>query len=91
MLEKWVATVKTLAKVATRYPQSAYAGFTQSLQSEWQYLWCCIPGVEDFLGPVEDAIHEFFLPAIPQEKAEEMTDDFHQLLSHGVKQGGLIF
>ena len=33
MVEKWVEGVKAMAKVATRYPQSAYHGFTQSLQS----------------------------------------------------------
>ena len=34
-VQGWVEGVKSLARVATRYPQSAFAGFTQSLQSEW--------------------------------------------------------
>ena len=38
MVEKWVGGIKALAKVARKYPQSAYFGFSQSLQAEWQYL-----------------------------------------------------
>ena len=89
MVEQWVAGVKALAKVAIRYPQSAYHGFTTSLQSEWQYLCRCVPGVEEFLGPVEDAIREFFVPAMLQLEAREVSDEFRQFLSHGVKQGGM--
>ena len=33
MVEKWVASIKALAKVASQFPQSAFAGFTQSLQA----------------------------------------------------------
>ena len=31
---KWVDGVKALAKVAVRFPQAAYAGFTHCLQAE---------------------------------------------------------
>jgi hypothetical protein len=37
-IEKWVAGVHELSKVARRYPQTAYAGLSKSLQAEWQYL-----------------------------------------------------
>ena len=37
-VEKWVTGVSTLAKIAKRYPQSAYVGFSHCLQSEWAYL-----------------------------------------------------
>ena len=75
--------------MAQRYPQTAYAGFTQSLQSEWQYISRCVAGVEEFLQPVEDAIREYFLPAILQERADNIDDEFRTLLGHGVKQGGI--
>ncbi|KAL7528269.1 hypothetical protein ACHAXR_002355, partial [Thalassiosira sp. AJA248-18] len=35
-----------------------YAGFTQSLQAEWQYLCRCVLGVEVHLKPAEAAIDE---------------------------------
>ena len=37
-VEEWVAGMGTLAKIAIRYPQSAYFGFMHSLQAEWQYV-----------------------------------------------------
>ncbi len=80
---------KKLAKVAVRYPQSAYAGFTQSLQAEWQYLCRTVPEVGGFLQPVEDAIRDHLIPALLDVKPGEVQDDFRVLLSHGVKQGGL--
>ena len=56
MVEKWVRGVESLAMVACKYPQSAFFGFTQSLQAKWQYLCQCVSGVEKHLGRVEDAI-----------------------------------
>ncbi|KAL7539594.1 hypothetical protein ACHAWF_006453, partial [Thalassiosira exigua] len=34
-VEEWVKGIEALAKVAVRYSQSAYKGFTDSLQAEW--------------------------------------------------------
>ena len=34
----WVHGIKELAKAAKKYPQTAYASLTKSLQLEWQYL-----------------------------------------------------
>ena len=89
MVEKWVASIKALSKVATKYPQSAYAGFTQSLQSEWQYLCRCVPGVGVHLEPVEAAIRQEFIPALLAVEYDLVDDDFRQLLANGVKQCGL--
>ncbi|KAL7532612.1 hypothetical protein ACHAXR_004742, partial [Thalassiosira sp. AJA248-18] len=91
MVEKWVEgiEVEALAKVAAKYPQTAYAGFTQSLQAEWQYLCRCVPGVEVHLEQVEVAIRKVLIPALLDVKPEEVKEDFRQLLSHGVKQGGI--
>ena len=89
MVEKWVESIQALAKVAVRYPQSAYAGFSQSLQSEWQYLCRCVPGVEAHLGPVEVAIEQLLIPALMDMGSGEVTKEFRQLLANGVKQGGL--
>jgi hypothetical protein len=37
-LEAWVYGIEQLAKVAQRFPQTAYAGLAKSLQMDWQYL-----------------------------------------------------
>ena len=89
MVDKWVVGIKALAKVAGKYPQSAFFGFSQSLQAEWQYLCRIVPGVGKHLQPVEDAIKTFMIPALFDLPASEMKDDFRLLLEHGVKQGGM--
>ena len=67
----------------------AYAGFTKSLQAEWQYISRVVPGVEAHLEPVETAIRKHLIPALIRVKPAEVDDDLRQLLAHGVKFGGL--
>ena len=43
MVAQWVDAVGMIAKIAGKYPQSAYHGFATSLQAEWQYLCRCNP------------------------------------------------
>ena len=89
MVEKWVEGVKALAKVATRYPQSAYHGFTQSLQSEWwQYLCHCVPGVDVFVRPVENTIREFLVTAMLREKTRVITAIFFRFWQKGSSRVG---
>ena len=82
MVAAWVDGVKALAKVAVWYPQAAYAGFTMSLQAEWQYLCRCVPGVGSHLQPIEDATHQLFIPALFNMKFEEIAPDFRRLLAN---------
>lgn len=37
-IQQWLHGVRCLAKVARRFPQTAYAGLVKSLQCEWQYV-----------------------------------------------------
>ena len=34
----WAEGVKALGRIATRFPQTAYAGLVKALQNEWTYL-----------------------------------------------------
>ena len=87
-IEKWVEGVKTLAKVAKKYPQTAYAGLVQSLQGEWQYLQRVIPGLEDAFAPLEEVISTVFLPALLEEPAENIAA-LRSLLALSPRQAGL--
>ena len=86
---EWVSGVGALARIAKRYPQTAYMGFAVSLQSEWQYICRAVPGVEALLQPVEDAIVGEFIPALLDIQPGELTPTLRRLLGHGVKQGGM--
>jgi hypothetical protein len=51
-IAQWVRGVESLAKVARRYPQTAYAGLAKSLQQEWQYLQRVVPNCRRAFEPV---------------------------------------
>jgi len=87
-IEKWARDVETLAKVAVRYPQTAYAGLTKSLQPEWQYVMRVVPGIGEKFAPVEEAIATKFLPALFQAK-EALPDDLRKLLALPVRSAGI--
>ncbi len=87
-VKKWVAGIKTLARIASRFPQTVYVGLVLSLQAEWQYLCRIVPGAEQFLGPIVSAICKKFIPALLQ-VSEPVDKALRQLLSHGVKSGGI--
>ena len=63
MVAKWAMAVETLAKVAVKFPQSAYAGFTFCLQNEWQYLQRVVADTGPFFNELEKAIRLHFIPA----------------------------
>ena len=89
MVAQWVDAVGVIAKIAGKYPQSAYHGFATSLQAELQYLCRCTPGVGPHLAPLEDAIGMKLIPALLQQPPGWVSDDLRTLLSHGVKFGGM--
>jgi hypothetical protein len=50
---------------------------------KWTYLQCVVPGIEGVLAPLEEAIQKFFLPALFEEYAANLTA-LRPLLSLGV-------
>jgi hypothetical protein len=66
-VKKWVAGVENLARIASRFPQMAYAGLASSLQAKWQYICRVVLGAEHYLGPIKTAICEKFISALLQE------------------------
>ena len=63
-VQAWCNDVKRLAEVADIFPHAAYAAFTHGLFSRWSYLMRTIPGITDLLQPLEDVIHQSFIPAL---------------------------
>ena len=63
-VEGWAESVRTLAGVACKHPQSAYAGLQKSLQQEWAFVQRVTPGISNAFRPVEEEIEKAFLPAL---------------------------
>ena len=87
-VSEWVAGVQALAKVARRYPQTAFAGLARSLQSEWQFLQRVTPDIAPAFAPLEAAIATEFFPALLQASVEEVAL-LRPLLALPLRMGGL--
>ena len=87
--EKWAAAVSTLAKVAVKWPQTAYAGLNFVLQNQWQYAQRVVMDTGAFFDPVERALREEFIPALLGMPKEDITGRFREILNQSIKKGGL--
>jgi hypothetical protein len=87
-INHWISGIEALSKVARRYPQTAYAGFTKSLQAEWQYVQRVTPNLTQAFAPLEMAISQVFLPALLNSSIEEAAT-LRPLIALPVRHGGL--
>ena len=85
----WTAAVETLSKIALKWPQTAYTGFTFVLQNEWQYVQRVVAGIGFLFAPLERMIRDHFLPSLLGIPACEIDGEYRTLLSHSVKTGGM--
>ena len=86
-IQEWVAGIKVMGDVARRYPQTAYAGMTRSLQCEWLYLQRVLPDCSDVFKPLEEALRSHYLPALLG--LTEVSDRLRERLKLPVRNGGL--
>ncbi|KAI2506100.1 hypothetical protein MHU86_8331 [Fragilaria crotonensis] len=87
-VQQWIEGVHSLAAAARRYPQTAYAGLSQSLQAEWQYLQRVTPDIAPAFAPLEAAIATVFLPALLATTVEEVAKLRPSSLSHATGRIG---
>jgi hypothetical protein len=59
------------------------------LQNEWQYVQHVVADTAPFFTPLEKEIRTSFLPTLLGIPSTEIDGGYRQLLTHGVKQGGL--
>jgi len=87
-VQQWCKGVERLAQVALRFPQTAFAGLTKSLQLEWQYLQRVVPRTGRALAPIEATIANSFLPALLAEK-DETIKQLREVSTLPVRHAGL--
>ncbi|KAL7474027.1 hypothetical protein ACHAW6_000027, partial [Cyclotella cf. meneghiniana] len=83
MIQRWVT-----GAVATRFPQSAYAGFVSCLSAEWQYICRTVQDIALSLTPVENTFRTKFLPLILGVDGP-IDSNLRTLLGNRVKTQGL--
>lgn len=59
-----VTQLKLLADIAVPHPQAAFSAFVHGFSSKWTYLSCTYPGLDDLFQPLEDTIHQKFIPCL---------------------------
>ena len=61
---EWMEEVENLAIIASSQPQAAYAAFVHGSRNKWTYFLRTIPQCGSCLQPLEDVIHQRFIPAL---------------------------
>ena len=84
---EWVQEIDHLTVITSTQPQAAYTGLTHGLAGRWTYTAHTVPGVGDWLQPLEDAIRLHLIPAI---LGRAPTGDIEwELLTLPVRLGGM--
>ena len=86
-MREWTEQIHCLSTFASSQPHAAYAASTHGLAGRWTYLLRTVQDISPLLRPLEDAIHQQFLPALtgrPPCSPEE-----RELLSLPVRLGGV--
>ena len=86
MIREWIYEVEELSKIAKTEPHSAFTNFIFSMKHKWTYAMRTIPGLEEFLQPLEDSIRNSFLPAL---FSRNISDQLRELLALPARLGGM--
>ena len=63
-VKEWMDELHKLTTVAYSQPQAAYTAFIHGTKNKWSYLCRTIPSCSLLLQPLEDTIHQNFIPAV---------------------------
>ena len=74
--------MEVLSKIAETEPHCAYTAFTSGFRGKFNYFLRTIPGIEEYLDPVENIIRTMFIPMI-------CNDNERNILALPPKLGGL--
>ena len=63
-IEQFVNEIESLAKIAERYPQSAYAAFSHCIISKWRYIMRTVENIDIFFSAVRRSHQSNFCSSI---------------------------
>ena len=86
LVNQWVNELRELTKIAKSEPQAAYSNFTHSLRQKWNFAMRTIPGLENYLQPLEDVISKDFLPDL---LGCPIKQEIRELISLPPRLGGM--
>ena len=88
-VEEWREEIIKLASIASSQPHAAYAyaAFVHGTRNKWSYLCRTVPQSGPLLQPIEDAIHNSFIPAVMGRPPCSQVE--RKMLALPSKMGGL--
>ena len=85
-IDRWIETVKSLAKIAEVEPHAAFTAYTRSLQCQWTFLARVMPDISDLFEPLEHIIRTVFIKTLIKRDANDVEWD---MLGLPARLGGL--
>ena len=86
-VEGWIVEIMWLSAIVSTQRHAAYAAFTHGLSSFWTYSSRTIPDIQGLLLPLENAIHQHFIPALAKRHVSSKIE--RNLLALPVRLGGM--
>ena len=86
-ITKWVLELDVLTTIARIYPHAAYTAFSHGMIGRWTYLMRTLDISASIFQPLEDAIHQRFLPTLTAQMP--FSQGMRKLVSLPTRLGGL--
>ena len=86
-VEKWTAEISALSTLAHSQPHAVYAAFVHGITGRWKYVMRTINSTSLLFQPLENAIHQLFIPALTGR--EPCSPEEIRLSSLPARLGGL--
>ena len=86
-IQNWVSEICALADLANTQPQAAYAAFVHGFIGKLKYIMRTIDDTGPLFKPLEDAIHQKFIPSLTGR--DVCSYEERRLLSLPARLGGL--
>ena len=64
LVNDWNNQLVLLSSIAESQPQTVYSAFVSDFKSKLSYFMGAIPGISQFLYPLEETVRKKFIPAI---------------------------
>ena len=87
-VDKWLTEMEVLTEISRSQPHAAYVAFTKAFKSKFTYYLRTIESFEEYVDPIEEIIHDSFLPSLFG-RAEPLPDELDELLNLTPAQGGM--
>lgn len=85
-VEEWCKELKKLSSFAIEEPHAAFSAFTHGEIHRFSYFLRTIPGMEEYLKPLDAIIDDMLLPAL---LGHSVSENERQLFKRSIADGGL--